>query len=158
LGGLPNALVMNSGADMCNTTLLVNESYDTWGNAFTNCQFFGMVDIKSTNRGHVKFNNCGFWARSSNGYCVKTAGAGTVIFNTCHFANYDPDGTQAAIYNDADRLTVNACDFYHPGRKQIVLTANTYTAVIIGNQFRGGKRIDRLSTSTEYIEQHNTTR
>lgn len=158
LGGLPNALITNSGADMCTTTLLVTESYDTWGNAFTNCQFFGLVDIRSTNRGNIKFNNCGFWARGGNGYCVKTAGAGTVMFNTCHFANYDPNGTQAAIYNDGDRLTVNACDFYHSGRKQIILTANTYTAVITGNQLRGGRRIDKLGSSTELQEGYNTTK
>jgi len=158
--GLPNALVTNSGADICNTALQVEAGYDTWGHAFTNCQFFGLVDIKSTNNGYVKFNNCGFWARSATGHCVKTAGAGAVVFTGCHFANYDTNNEgKAAIYDDGARLTVNGCDFYRSGKKQLTIApTNPNTVVLIGNTFRGGAYIENLSSTVQLINQHNTTR
>ena len=159
-GGLPNVLMTNSGADMCSTTLLVEHCYDTWGNAFSNCQFFGLVDIKDSNYGYVRFNNCAFWGYPSSSYCVKTAGVGTVMFNGCSFANYaSGDSTKSAIYDAGARLTVNGCDFYHSGRKQLIIAASgPNTAVLVGNQFRGSRKIDKLSSSVELIETGNTTR
>ena len=158
--GLPNVLVTNSGADMCNFALQVEAGYDTWGHAFTNCQFFGMVDIKSTNNGYVKFNNCGFWARSSSGYCVKTAGAGAVVFTGCHFANYDANSDgKAAIYDDGARLTVNGCDFFQSGKRQLIIAAtNPYTVVLIGNTYRGGRNIQNLSGTVQLTEAHYASR
>jgi len=66
---------------------------------------------------------------------------------------------KAAIYDDGSRLTVNGCDFYRSGKKQVTIAAsNPYTVVLIGNQFRGGDYVENLSSTVQLINQHNTTR
>ena len=138
-----NVLLTNSGADMCTTAVLVEQCQDLTGIAWTNCQFFGGIDIRETNAGPVKFNNCSLWGLEPSPTIVSTKGAGTVTFNGCHFARWDFKGEgQPAILADGARLTVTSCEFIDGGKKQIVLGPNSKSAVIVGNRFRGGVKVD----------------
>ena len=91
---------------------------------------------------------------------MKTAGAGAVVFTGCHFANYDVNNEgKAAIYDDGARLTVNGCDFNRSGKKQLTIAAsNPYTVVLMGNTYRGGRSIEKLSSTVQLMETGNTTR
>ena len=141
-----NVLLTNSGSDMCPTAVLVERSQDFTGIAWTNCQFFGAIDIRETNAGPVKFNNCSFWGLEPTPSIVSTKGSGAVTFNGCHFARWDfGNEQQPAISADGERLTVSNCDFMESGRKQIVLGENVRAAVIIGNQMRGGLKVENRS-------------
>ena len=144
--GPGNAVITNSGPDGCPTGVLVEKCQDHAGIAFTNCQFMSGIEIKDTNCGPVKFTNCGFWGFTGTTTHADIKGSGYIAFNTCHFIlwDYNNDGTPA-ILADGDRLTVSGCDFMTEDKKQIVLGENVIAAVIMGNQMRGGIKVDNKS-------------
>lgn len=145
--GPGNVILNTSGSDIGPTAVLVDDCQAHAGIVFTNCQFMAHIEVKATNTGPVKFNNCGFWGVAGMTDTHATIkGSGHVFFNECHFIGWDQkanDG-QPAIQADGNGLTVSSCDFMD-AKKQIVLGPDSKAVVIMGNRFRGGTKIENKS-------------
>lgn len=145
--GPGNVVITNSGSDVGPCAVLVDDCQYHAGIAWTNCQFMAGIEIKETNTGPVKFNNCGFWGvRDVTGSHASIKGKGHVTFNGCHFILWDrkKEGLPA-ILADGEGLTVIGCDFMDAGGKQIVLGENVRAAIISSNRLRGGINIENKS-------------
>lgn len=146
--GPGNVVLNNSGSDVGPCAVLVENTQGHAGIAWTNGQFMAGIDVRETNTGPIKFNNCGFWAGAE---FVTTShallkGKGAVTFNECHFTNWDHKGDGSpAIDADSEALTVNACDFMDEGKAQIRLGKNLKAGIISSNRMRGGIRIENQS-------------
>ncbi len=144
--GPGNVVINTSGSDIGPTAVLVENCQAHAGLVFTNCQFMAHIEVKETNTGPVKFNNCGFWGIPTTSTHATIKGSGHVFFNECHFNGWDQGGKgDPCIMADGNGITVSGCDFMDEGKKQIVLGANSKASVIMGNRFRGGMRVDNQS-------------
>jgi hypothetical protein len=145
--GPGNVVITNSGSDIGPTAVLVDNCQGHAGIAWTNCQFMAGVEVKQTNTGPVKFNNCGFWGvQDMTTTHANIKGSGYVTFNECHFTSWDTKSqNQPAILADGKGLTVSSCDFMDSGKKQIILNENLKAAVIMGNHMRGGIKVENKS-------------
>jgi len=139
--GPGNAVITNSGADGCPTGVLVEKIQPWSGLSFVNCQFMGVVVVTDTSNGPVKFANCAFFG--GKGPYMDLKGLGTVTVSGCHF-NKHP-GDDPVIRADCRRLNVSGCDFMDDGKTQVALGANVFGAAIVGNNMRGGLKIDNKS-------------
>lgn len=145
--GPGNVVISNSGSDVGPCAVLVENCQGHAGIAWTNGQIMAGVQIKDTNTGPVKFNNCGFWGVSSTTSHAEIEGSGHVTFNACHFISWDQAGTDApAISANGSGVTVTSCDFMDGGKKQVVLGEKVKAAVITSNRMRGGLRVENGST------------
>lgn len=143
--GPGNVLVTNSGSDIGPTAILVEGSQGHSGHVFTNCQIMANVEVRETNTGPIKFNNCGFWGIPTTTTQADIKGSGHVFFNQCHFASWDQAGKGSpAILANGNGLTVNGCDFME-AKKHIVLGPESKATVIMGSRFRGGMQIENNS-------------
>lgn len=118
------------------------------GVSFVNSQMMATVDIKDTNRGPLKFTNCGFWGIDQRGAermgfpdratrsHATIRGTGHVTFNACHFTNWNKqDKNDPAIIAHSGGLTVNCCEFMEAHRS-IVLEKDVEAAIVTSNRFR----------------------
>ncbi|MBP5738212.1 MAG: hypothetical protein J6X38_03935 [Abditibacteriota bacterium] len=158
--GPGNVVMTNSGSDICDTAVLVNNVQGHAGAAFTNCQFMGTVKVSPTNDGPVKFVNCGFWGTGE----YKTAsaallrGKGNTVFSACHFTNWDFAEIKAyAIDIDGGGLTVTGCDFMDKDKNYIKVGKNTDSAIITSNRFRGGEKVS-VADGVEVQKGFNTNK
>ena len=141
--GPGNVILSTSGSDIGPTAVLVESSQGHAGIVFTNCQFMTHIEVKETNTGPVKFNNCGYWGIPGTKTHATIRGGGHVFFNECHFNGWDQAGEgEPCIFADGNGLTVSGCDFMDEGKKQIVLGPNSKASVIMGNRLRGGAKIE----------------
>ena len=141
--GEPNAVLTQCGSDIGPVAVRVDASQSHAGIAFSNCQMMAGIEIAETNRGPVKFSNCGFWGISSTDYHAVLDGAGTVIFTACHFqgwARVHPDAP--AIWAKGGRLILNGCDFLDENKAHLRLEPPVHSAAVFGNHFPGGARIE----------------
>ena len=145
--GPGNVVVTRSGADMTPCAVLVEKSQGHSGLAFGDCQFMAGIEVKDTNGGPVKFNNCGFWGIPSTTINhARVAGRGHVTFNSCHFITWDKDNEgEPCIYSNGRALTVSSCDFLNADKNQIVLGEDQQAAIIMGNLMRGGIKVENKS-------------
>jgi len=144
--GPGNVIISTSGSDIGPTAVLVENCQAHAGIVFSNCQFMSHIEVKETNTGPVKFNNCGFWGIPSTTTHATIRGSGHAFFNECHFNGWDQAGKgEPCIMADGNGLTVSSCDFMDAGKKQIVLGPNSKAVVIMGNRFRGGMKLDNQS-------------
>ena len=145
--GPGNVVLTNSGSDVGPCAVLVDNCQHHSGLAFTNCQIMAGVDIKESNTGPVKFNNCGFWNVSATTTHASIKGKGQAIFNSCHFIGWDQKKAgDPAIFADGSGLIVTACDFMDgSNKKKIVLGENLKSAIITSNRMRSGINIENNS-------------
>ncbi|HUI08876.1 MAG TPA: glycosyl hydrolase family 28-related protein [Bacteroidota bacterium] len=155
--GLPNAELTQCGSDICEIAVQVDASQEHAGITFLNSQFMAQAIVGPTNKGPVKFSNCGFWARGATASQSVIEGSGTVTFTACHFASWarKPGAEEAAcILVKGGSVIVNGCEFFADrgkrhdihelgdgGKRQIELGPGTQSAAIFGNRFRGGETI-----------------
>lgn len=152
--GAGNYLLTQSGADMCNTAVLVEETQGHSGVSFSNSQIFGDVVIRPTNNGMVRFTGCGFFGSvdGARGTALaKIAGTGRVSFSNCHFYCIHPESRKAdtMIHVESGRVAINGCVFINSRNTAgvnsnptpIVLEPEVRSAVITGNEFYGKARI-----------------
>jgi hypothetical protein len=146
----------------------VDASQEHAGIAFSNCQFMAQAIVSSTNKGPVKFSNCGFWARGATTHQAVIEGSGTTTFTACHFASWarKPGAEEAAcILVKSGSVIVSGCEFFAEGKrrhelhelgcggkKQIELGPGTQSAAIFGNRFRGGETIVNHARATASIQ------
>ena len=141
--GPGNVIVSTSGCDISPTAVLVDNSQGHAGIVFSNCQFMSHIEVKETNTGPIKFNNCGYWGIPTVTTHATIRGSGHVFFNECHFNGWDQAGKgDPCIYADGNGLTVSSCDFMDAGKKQITLGPNSKASIVMGNRFRGGAKVE----------------
>lgn len=143
--GSCNGNFLGIGADDCYTSLVVEESSPI-GLLITNGEFVSfhgpdptMIDVKSTNRGTVRFVNCAYWGPCNQ--IAKIAGSGTVGFGDCTFFQWGGKNKSfPAIQAESGTVLIRGCHFQqsHP---HIRLDKGVKRAVIAENVFTGPIRI-----------------
>lgn len=155
-----NALIVNSGPDICHIGVLVDFSQVHAGILFQNCQINAGVQVGEGSLGPVKFVNCGFFGTghempylSHGGIKASHAllrGQGRTTFLGCHF--YYPEGPfvpkdfkdegHPVIYCDGNGLTVSGCDFTGAKQNHVILGPKAKSTVITGTRFLGGMKLE----------------
>jgi hypothetical protein len=149
-----NYLLTQSGADCCNTAVLVEETQGHSGVSFSNSQIFGDIIVAPTNSGMVRFTGCGLFG-SLNGRqgvaLARIAGAGRVSFSNCHFYCIHPESRNAEnlIVVESGRIAINGCVFINnegtagvnSNPIPLVLEPDVRAAIITDNEFYGAARI-----------------
>ncbi|RJP32965.1 MAG: hypothetical protein C4527_05240 [Candidatus Omnitrophota bacterium] len=144
--GDPNVVLTQCGSDIGPIAVQVDASQSHAGLAFSNCQMMAQVIVNKSNRGPVKFSNCGFWGIPTTDHHAQIDGSGTVIFTSCHFQGWGRVHADApAILAHGGKLIVNGCDFLDNGNHHIKLENDVKSAAIFGNHFTGGAKIENLS-------------
>lgn len=152
--GPGNHLITGGGADMCHTSVLVEETQGHSGVSFINAQIFGDLVVRESNHGPVRFTGCGFFGSvdGKRGTALaKLAGRGRVSFSNCHFYCIHPESRNAPemIIADGGRLAIQGCVFMNSRNTagvnsnpvSIVLRPGVRSAIIEGNEFYGQARI-----------------
>jgi len=135
--GPGNAVITQSGADICPVAVRVDKVQRHAGIQFVNSQFMGTIEVEEKNQGPVKLSNCGFWPVPETKEQIVKHGPSTLILSACHFAGWDSKGTEApCVRADGGRLNVNGCEFME-GKKQIALEKGLTAATITGCLLRG---------------------
>ena len=134
----------NCYMDVTPCAVLVDAVMDTAGVTFTNASIMSQVVVGPGNRGPVKFTASGFWATSELASHAVTEGRGTVLFEGCHFNDWDR-ARKGAPCIDANnrRLLVTGCDFptNRENHQIIALGPRVRSAVITSNLMPGGVNI-----------------
>jgi len=135
--GPGNALVTQSGSDICPVGVQINKVQGHSGVQFANCQFMGTVKIGPENTGPVKISNSGFWTVPETKEQVVNEGAGTVLLNACHFSNWDIARTGAPCIRATNgRMILSNCDFMQAHMPAVLLEDRFIAGTISGCLFR----------------------
>jgi hypothetical protein len=143
--GPGNAVITQSGADICPVAVRVDRTQGHAGVEFVNGQFMGTLEVGPENHGPVKLANCGFWPVPETKVQVDKRGPSTLILNGCHFAGWG--AADPCLRADGGRLVVSGCEFMQggsgqsAGRPQIVLKPGLVAATILGCLLRGPQAI-----------------
>ncbi len=140
--GDPNVVLTQCGSDIGPVAVRVDASQYHSGLAFSNCQMMAGIEVSQSNRGPVKFSNCGFWGIPSTDYHALVDGSGTVIFTSCHFQGWARRKHDSpAIIAQGGALIINGCEFIDKDKQHIELKENVKSAAIFGSHFSGGAKI-----------------
>lgn len=154
--GPGNAVITQSGADICPVAVKVDRVQGHAGVQFVNGQFMGTIEVGKDNRGPVKLSNCGFWPVPETKEQIVKHGPSSLILSACHFAGWDSKNEgKACIRADSGRLVVNGCEFMQ-GKKQIVLEKGLTATTITGCLLRGEKGIINNSDADVQIGLNTT--
>lgn len=136
--GPGNAVITQSGSDICPVAVRVDRTQEHAGVQFANGQFMSTVEVGSNNRGPVKFTNCGFWGTEHTQEQVRHDGPGSLMLNACHFTGWDRDKNgSACIRARAGRVLIQGCEFLDSARETIVLEKGLRAATIVGCSHHG---------------------
>ena len=136
--GPGNAVITQSGADICPVAVRVDQTQSHAGVQFVNGQFMGTIEVGERNQGPVKLSNCGFWPVPETKEQIVKQGPSTLMLSSCHFAGWDSKGEgKPCITANGGRLVVNGCEFMAEGKKQIVLEKGLVAATVLGCLLRG---------------------
>lgn len=135
--GPGNAVITQSGADICTTAVLVERSQPHAGVQFVNGQFMSTVVVGKENQGPVKLTNCGFWPVPETGEQIVKLGPSTLVLSACHFAGWDVAAKGVpCITASGGRLMVNGCEFMPQDKQAVVLKNGLTAATVLGCMFR----------------------
>jgi len=155
-----NALIVNSGPDICSVGVQVDYSQVHAGILFQNCQINAGVIVNEGSLGPVKFMNCGLFGtgvaplpylelvdRKATHAMLK--GQGRATFIGCHF--YQPEGPfvpkdfvdpkHPVIFCDGNGLTVSGCDFTGFKRNHILLGPKSKSTIVNATRFLNGLQL-----------------
>lgn len=135
----------NCYMDVTPCAVRVDAAMPNAGLSFVNSSFMSGIHVSHQNTGPVKFTGCGFWALRGLDSHAKLEGRGTVIFDSCHFSNWDQGRTGAPCINANNRrVIVTACDFdtTREGHVKVSLGPQVRSAVITSNSMPRGVLID----------------
>jgi hypothetical protein len=136
--GPGNAVVTQSGSDICPVAVRVDRVQPHAGVQFVNGQFMARIEIAAQNTGPVKIANSGFWGTPETKAHIDKAGPSTLVLNGCHFTGWDAAGAgEPCVIAKGGRLVLNGCDFMDVGKTAIRLEEGLVAASIVGNSFRG---------------------
>ena len=154
--GPGNAVITQSGADICPVAVRVDKTQGHAGVQFVNGQFMGTIEVGKDNRGPVKLTSCGFWPVPQTNEQVVKSGPSSLILTACHFAGWDSRNKgRPCIRADGGRLVVNGCEFME-GKKQIVLEKGLKAATITGCLLRGEQAVEDSSGADVQIGLNTT--
>ena len=140
--GPGNAVVTQSGSDICTTAVLVGRSQPHAGVQFVNGQFMSTIIVGKENQGPVKLTNCGFWTVPETQEQIVKLGPSTLMLNACHFAGWDSRNKGIpCIRASGGRLMVNNCEFMPKDKQPVVLEKGLTAATVIGCMFRTEKAV-----------------
>jgi Pectate lyase superfamily protein len=140
--GPGNAVITQSGSDICPVAVRVDRTQAHAGVEFANAQFMGALEVGPQNQGPVKLANCGFWGTPATREHVRHSGASSLLLTACHFNGWDHAGKgDACIRAAGGRLVVNGCEFMDQGKRAITLERGLKAAAIVGCTFRGPQAI-----------------
>ncbi len=144
--GLPGILADNLVLEETPTALRVEQSSREIGISLSNSMLAAGVEVDVDNQGPIRFNMTSFSPLSDTAYHAALAGAGPILFNGCHFTDWDMDETgRACITSDAESITIIANQFMAEGKRQVHLGEHTRSAIFTSNHFNGGPRITNAS-------------
>ena len=144
--GPGNAVITQSGSDICPVAVRVDRTQPHAGAQFANGQFMSTVEIGPRNQGPVKFANCGFWGTELTREQVRHEGASSLVLTGCHFTGWDHAGKgDPCVRASGRRLIVNGCEFMDEGKTAVALGKGLKAASVFGCTFRGPKPIDDQS-------------
>lgn len=156
-----NAMIVNSGTDLCSIGVRVEYSQVHAGYLFTNCQINAGISVEQGSLGPIKFSNCGLFGTGAFGLPylshgevkathVLNRGQGRATFLGCHF--YQPEGPfiprdytdpgHPVVYADGNGLTINGCDMTGFSRNHILLGPQAKSTLITSSRFLGGLRLE----------------
>jgi hypothetical protein len=136
--GPGNAVITQSGSDICPVAVRVDRVQGHAGVQFINGQFMATLEVGEANRGPVKLTNCGFWGVPETKAHVDKHGPSTLMLTACHFTGWDAAGQGApCLQANGGRLIVNGCEFMDEGKLAIGLGKGLVAATITGNLLRG---------------------
>ncbi|MBM3476592.1 MAG: hypothetical protein FJX75_25235 [Armatimonadetes bacterium] len=140
--GPGNAVITQSGADICPVAVRVDRTQGHAGVQFVNGQFMATLEVGENNQGPVKLSNCGFWGVPETKQQIVKHGPSTLTLTGCHFTGWAAAEPGApCILADGGRLIVNGCEFADAGKRQIVLKQGLTAATIFGCLLRGADGI-----------------
>jgi hypothetical protein len=140
--GPGNAVITQSGSDICPVAVRVDRTQPHAGVEFANGQFMSTIEVGPENHGPVKLANCGFWGAAPTREHVRHSGPSSLVLTACHFINWDQAGQGAPCIRAAGgRLVVNGCEFMDEGKRAIILEKGLKAAAIFGCAFRGPQAI-----------------
>lgn len=140
--GPGNAVITQSGSDICPVAVRVERTQAHAGVQFVNGQFMSTLEIGAENRGPVKLSNCGFWGTEATREQIRHAGASSLVLTGCHFTGWAQAEKEApCVRASGGRLVVNGCDFMDGGKQAILLEKGLKAAAIYGCAFRGKQAI-----------------
>jgi hypothetical protein len=140
--GPGNAVITQSGSDICPVAVRVDRTQPHAGVQFANAQFMGTFEVGPQNQGPVKLANCGFWGTAATREHVRHSGASSLLLTACHFNGWDHAGKgDPCIRAAGGRLVVNGCEFMDQGKHAITLEKGLKAATILGCMFRGPQAI-----------------
>ena len=156
-----NAMIVNSGADLCDVAVRVEYSQVHAGLLFTNCQINAGVLIEKGSLGPVKFSNCGLFGTGTSDHPyladadakathVLNRGQGRATFIGCHF--YSPEGPfvpkdavdagHPVVYSDGNGLTITGCDMTGFNRNHVRLNTKSRSTIVTSSRFLGGLKLE----------------
>lgn len=144
--GPGNALLTQSGADVCPNAVVVADCQSHAGISFVNSQLYGRIKVMDSNTGPVRFTACGLFGASVSGAdeagIADIAGNGHVSFDNCHFISLDPKNlSKTNIRINGGGLTISDSLFMDIDRNYIELSSGVKTAIINANTFGRKDRI-----------------
>jgi hypothetical protein len=155
--GPGNAVVTQSGSDICPVAVRVDRSQPHAGVEFANGQFMGTLEVGTQNQGPVKLANCGFWGTAATREHVRHSGASSLLLTACHFNGWDHAGKgDPCIRAAGGRLVVNGCEFMDEGKHAITLEKGLKAATVLGCTFRGGQAVTDQSGADVQIGLNTT--
>lgn len=132
-----NALVTQSGSDICPVAVQVNKVQQRQGVQFVNCQFMSTIKIGPENTGYVKISNSGFWKIRETAEQIVNEGFCTLILNSCQFTDWDiARKGDPCIRATNGRLILSNCDFMKDGKNTVLLEDKFISGTITGCLFR----------------------
>jgi hypothetical protein len=151
--GVGNAVVTQSGSDICPCAVRVERTQPHAGLQWANGQFMSTIEIEPTNQGPVKMVNCGFWGMERTQEHIRHYGSSTLALTSCHFINWDRAGKKdPAVLASNGRLIVNGCDFLDSGKPAIRLEKGLKAATIYGCALRSDNAIEDNSGAQVKID------
>ena len=140
--GPGNAVITQSGSDICPVAVRVDRTQSHAGVQFANGQFMSTLEVGPENRGPVKLANCGFWGTEATREHIRHAGPSTLVLTACHFTGWDHAGKgDPCVRANGGRLVVNGCEFLDEGKQAVLLEKGLKAGSVFGCSFRGERAV-----------------
>lgn len=155
--GPGNAVITQSGSDICPVAVQVDRSQPHAGVQIANGQFMATLEIGRKNRGPVKLANCGFWGTEATREHIRHRGDSSLVLTGCHFTGWDHAGKgDPCVLAAGGRVVINGCDFMDQGKRPVRLEQGLKAAAIFGCNFRGPQPIEDRSGAEVQIGLNTT--
>lgn len=140
-----SGMYSNCYMDVSPCAVRVDTAMEKAGISFVNASIMSRVEVGPQNRGTVKFTASGFWATGDLEEHAVLEGRGAVIFEACHFNDWDRAGRGVpCIDANNRRVIINACEFPTDRDNPLLvrLGPRVRSAIITSNLMPGGEHVE----------------